>query len=118
MFERIYDDERKITGRLNHSIVFNLLSSYFKNKFKLKTRGFSGVRTILRLRCYENQKLQLDFHTTSGKAKLIAVNKNKEITQLAEQDFSGIVTTIFEAGIYRFRLVGIKADVEVHIERL
>ena len=120
MFENIYDDESKIVSRVNYKKAL-VLTAFYSYKTKTLTgnaKSFTGIKTMLLLKCNNNQKFYLNFNVNSGKAKLVAINKQKQITLLAENNFLGQINTKFIKGFYRIRLVGENCDVNFNLKKI
>lgn len=113
----VYDNNEKILGRANYQKTLVLIASFFHGQLKCTAKEFSGIKTLLLLRINENQRFEIDFKVTSGKAKLVAVRK-QEIALLAENVFSGQLTTRLPKGFCRIRLVGENADVKLKLRRI
>ncbi|MGD9901633.1 MAG: hypothetical protein AB7S44_03760 [Spirochaetales bacterium] len=116
----IYDEDEKIATIVNYGRANVLMSfySYAKKTLNGIAKGFSGVKTILFLKCKEHQKFNVQFTTIRGKAKLVAVSKDNKVTVLAENIFVGDINTKFEKGRYKIRLVGEAADVTFKLKKI
>ena len=113
-------EEKRIIGKLNYSKALVFLTSYsYKTKtLCCKTKKFTGVKTVLLLKCSEYQEFKLNFKILNGKAKIVAVNKHKRIITLAEEDFNDVFKTDFQKGFYRIRLIGENADVQFELQKI
>jgi len=112
-----YDNEKEIAGLINYQVTRILVVTLFNGELKGKAKGFSGIKTIANLRVKENQSFDIDFDVNAGKAKMVAVKK-KEIIVLAENHFTGQLTTHLPKGFCRIRLVGEDADVKIKLRRI
>ena len=116
MFKDVYNDEKKLVSILNRK---SALVFYARSKDKTlycKTKKFTGVRTICRINCEENQKFYINFKTSNGKGKILLI-KDKKIYQLVENDFEGNFSTDLKPGKYRLRLVGNNVDLKIELKK-
>ena len=113
----VYDNERKLTGILSYKKALVFIANYKNKILNCKIRKFTGVRTIGRAICEDNQKFYFKLNIIEGKAKIIFV-KDRKINFVIENKFDGEIETNLEKGIYKLRIVGECADLDLSIKKI
>jgi hypothetical protein len=113
----IYNDDRKLTGILNYKKALVFIAKYKDYTLLCKTIKFSGVRTIGKIICEDNQKFNLNLKVVKGKSKIIFV-KNRKIYLTIENDYNGEIETNLESGLYKIRIVGESADLDLSFKKI
>lgn len=102
----IYNDTKKLTSILNRKISRVFVVRFKQGVYTGKVVKTTGVKTFGWVNLQQGQQLLVTLNTTHGKAKLILVNKHKQLVTLAEQNSKGVVQNNLVAGWWRLRFVG------------
>lgn len=116
----VYEDNEKLTSCVNRKIarVFVAKKHQKANTYVGKAVLFTGVKTFGRFRVLQNQAFEVTLQTTLGRAKLILVNKQKQMVVLCENNAQQIVTPQMQEGVWKARFVGEKANATFCISRV
>ena len=114
--KEIYYDNKKLTSLINRKRAIVFMVKYKQNSLLCKTKKFSGVRTIGRVKCKESQSFFLDLKISQGQAKVILI-KDKKVYPLIEGSYQGRLSTVLAEGKYRIRIAGISANLNFVIKK-
>jgi hypothetical protein len=110
MNEDWFTDQKKIVGMVNHKRALVFVAFLHKGRLTATVKSFTGLANIGFFKTKERQKYHLTAVTESGRMKLVAVNRQKEITVLTETGNETGKIVYLNPGRYRIRAIGIQCS--------
>lgn len=117
---KILNDMDKIASRINRIKALVMIGrySFISKTLTVKAYKFTGYRTVLLMKCEDNQAFDVDINVNEGEAAIYAVDKNKTLKLLCEGNYSGKVHTNIKKGFYRVRVVGDNSAFDAKITKI